>query len=115
MPPSRWDAVKGSAASRYVNDAITFERSIFRENAIFKMLPSLHRSRRYLQLDAQLRIVAGFVVPDTPTHTHRPSTVTFAHARRGLITIVNSYYIIEAQYVAIQAYTVYMDETGNIN
>ena len=30
--PSRWDAVKGSDAARYVNDAITFEQS---ENAIF--------------------------------------------------------------------------------
>ena len=51
------------------------------------MLPSLRRSRRYLQLDAQLGEVAGLVVPDrhTHTHTHRPSTVTLAHARQGLI------------------------------
>ena len=64
--------MKGSDTVRYVNDAITFERSIFTENAIFKMLPRLCRSRRYLRLEAQLRVVAGFVVPDrqTDTHTH---------------------------------------------
>ena len=63
--------MKGSDAARYVNDAIYFER---RENAIFKLLPSLRRSRRYLQLDAQLRVV---VVLDRHTQT-RPSTVTLA-------------------------------------
>ena len=60
----------------------------FRENAIFKMLPSLCWSHRYLQLDAQLRVVAGLVVPDRQTHTHRPSTVTLVHVCRGLNTIV---------------------------
>ena len=70
--------MKGSDAARYVNDTITFELSIFRENGTFKMFPRLRRSRRYLQLDAKLRVVAGPVVPDrhTHTHTHRPSTVT---------------------------------------
>ena len=55
--------------------------------AIFKMFSSLRRGRRYLRLDAQLRVVAGLVVPDRQTHrhTHRPSTVTLAHARRGLM------------------------------
>ena len=54
--------------------AITFEQS---ENTILKMFPRLRRSRRYLRLDAQLRVEAGLVVPDT----HRPSTVTlqFSH------------------------------------
>ena len=65
-------------AARYVNDDIAFERSIFRENAIFKMLPSLRRSRRYLQLDAQLRVVAELVVPDTQTETH---THTHTHTQ----------------------------------
>ena len=79
--------MKGSDAARYVNDAITFERSIFRENAIFKMLPRSRRSRRYLQLETQLRVVAGLVVPDTRTHAHTHThTVTLAHARRGLTT-----------------------------
>ena len=46
---------------------ITFEQSIFRENAIFKMFSGLRRSRRYLRLDTQLRVVAGLVVPDRHT------------------------------------------------
>ena len=59
--------MKGSDAARYVNDAITFEQS---ENATFKMFYRLHHSHRYLQLDAPLCIVAGFVVPGRHTDTH---------------------------------------------
>ena len=73
--------MKGSDAARYVNDAITFERSIFRENAIFKMLPSLRRSCRCLQLDAQLCVVAGLVVTDTQTDTHTHTQTKYRNPR----------------------------------
>ena len=59
--------MKGSNTARYVNDAITFEQSLFRENAMF---PILCGSRRYLRLDTQLRVVAGLMVPDRYTHRH---------------------------------------------
>ena len=57
--------MKGSDAARYVNEAITFEQS---ENAIFNP-DRAEAVGIYLQLDAQLHIVAGVVVPDTHTQT----------------------------------------------
>ena len=90
MPPSRWDAVKGSDAARYVNDAKTFEQSIFRENTIFKMFPRLRRSRRYLRLDAQLRVVAGLVVQtDTQAKYHNPcACVPRVNKFRHLVQVI---------------------------